>query len=279
MSEDRSEARLSQGAFKRKQLARLEKLDIRNTFGDYQWVEVQPRRWLATGTSRLVAGDAAVIGDGKEATVYRCPLEPETGIAFAAAKIYRAQKFRAFSKAAHYRQGAIVRDKRTARAIEKRTKRGRELAHGMWISGEWETINRLWDAGADVPEPFAHSTDGILMEYLGEEDAPAPQLLRVHLEGIELRRAFEDCVRNLEIFLACDRIHGDLSAYNILWWQDRIRIIDLPQATEASNNPDALVMLDRDVRNLGRYFERSGLSVDATAIATDLWQRWLRGKL
>ena len=33
-------------------------------------------------------------------------------------------------------------------------------------------------------------------------------------------------MHKVELFLACDRIHGDLSAYNVLYWQGNVTLID-----------------------------------------------------
>ena len=271
--------RLARGEFKRQHLNEFEERDICNTFGAHLWLEASPGRWLEAGTERLVEDVDIVIGDGKEATVHRCVADSHVGFEWAVAKVYRAQKFRAFSNASKYLHGKRLRDKRSQRAIEGKTRRGREIAHRMWIEREWETMVRLWDAGADVPQPYARTTDSILMEYVGDASSPAPLLLRVKLAGPELKLAFERLLHNVELLLSCDRVHGDLSAYNVLWWQGQPMIIDMPQSVEASSGPDAYELLRRDIANLCSYFERRGLQCDATKIAASLWNRWLAGKL
>ena len=100
--------------------------------------------------------------------------------------------------------------------------------------------------------------------------------LRLSLE--ESQKALDDLLRNIEIMLACELVHGDLSAFNVLWWRGQVKIIDLPQAVEASA-PDAYALLDRDVRNVCRYFARAGTPVDPGAIAESLWRRRMQGAL
>lgn len=279
MPEERLGTPLSSGGFKRENLRTLEKADLMATFGSHAWLEVRPRRWSPTGTQRLLADVVDVIGDGKEATVYECESADGTGFGRAVAKVYRAQKFRAFSNAAKYIDAEQVRDRRKARAVKQKTRRGQLFAHHMWIEREWETLCRLYDAGADIPAPYAHSADAILMEYVGGEDGPAPLLLRVDLAPGAAEDALERLLRNVELFLACDRVHGDLSAYNVLW-QDGPRIIDFPQSVSATTNPDAYALLARDVRNLCQHFARRfGARSDPGAIAHRLWRRLLRGEL
>jgi RIO kinase 1 len=72
-------------------------------------------------------------------------------------------------------------------------------------------------------------------------------------------------MRNIELMLACDRVHGDLSAYNVLYaGPGEIRIIDFPQAVDARFNSNALMLLERDIGNICAY---------------SLWSRYLRSEL
>lgn len=269
---------LSRAEFKRGQLRAAERNYVERTFGSHEWLEAEPRRWIATGHQRLVDRVEGVIGDGKEATVYQCSMSAGVGFDRAVAKVYRAQKFRAFSNANQYVDPSQIRDQRTRRAIRNKTRRGRQMAHHLWLEREWETMTRLYDAGADIPEPYAHTPNAILMQLAGDDQGPAPQLRHVRLSDEELEQAFEDLMRNVAIFLSCDRVHGDLSAYNVLWWQGRVMLIDLPQAVEASS-PEARSLLERDVGNVCSHFARAGLHYDAGEIAHDLWMLWRRGRL
>jgi RIO kinase 1 len=84
---------------------------------------------------------------------------------------------------------------------------------------------------------------------------------------------------NIERMLACHRIHADLSAYNILYWDRSIKIIDFPQAVDPRINRHAESLLARDVERVCQYFGRQGLKTDAPALSADLWSRYMRGEL
>ena len=86
-------------------------------------------------------------------------------------------------------------------------------------------------------------------------------------------------MRNVELFLACDLVHADLSAFNILCWDGAVRVIDFPQAVDAFDNPNARSLLARDVRNVCRYFGRYGVDADPVRLADELWERFLRREL
>jgi serine/threonine-protein kinase RIO1 len=81
-------------------------------------------------------------------------------------------------------------------------------------------------------------------------------------------------VHNLEIMLACERVHADLSAYNVLYWEGAFKIIDFPQAVDPRRNADALAFFTRDVERLCQYFTRYAITPDPRRLARDLWSRY-----
>jgi len=217
-----------------------------------------------------------VVKSGKEATVYCCAV----GDRLLAAKVYRSRNVRGFRNDADYRAGKMRgAESRQQRAVANRSKLGRTLAFDAWVSDEYETLAMLHRAGADVPEPFAHTASVILMEYLGGEDEPARMLSDVRPSPDEARALFERLMRNVELMLACDRVHGDLSPFNVLYRDGDVRIIDFPQAVDARFNQNALPLLERDVDRICSYFRRFGVETDPWRLAHGLWSRFLRSEL
>ncbi len=222
---------------------------------------------------------------GKEANVYCCAAHPSTGLDLIAAKVYRPRMFRNLRNDARYRQGRdmidehgkAVRSRREALAMQKNTRYGQELRHNTWLEAEYQTLQKLHQAGADVPKPLAHGSNVILMEYLGEATVPAPTLNQVTLEAGEARLIFEKLVDNLAIMLACHCVHADFSAYNILYWENTFKIIDFPQAVDPRRNPDAPALFMRDVERLCQYFMRYKIRQNAQALANDLWSKFETG--
>ena len=221
---------------------------------------------------------------GKEANVYCCKAHPSTGLDLIAAKVYRPQMFRNLRNDARYRQGRelvgedgkVTRSRREALAVRKNTRFGQQLRHVAWLGAEFETLKVLFEAGADVPQPFRSGDNVILMEYVGEEKDPAPTLNQVNLTRGEARELFDRLVNNLAIMLACHRVHADLSAYNILYWAGDFKIIDFPQAVDPRRNPDAAELFARDVERVCQYFARYQLGVEPRRLASDLWSRFRR---
>ncbi len=218
---------------------------------------------------------------GKEATVYCCRANPALGVELIAAKVYRPRMFRQLRNDELYRkgrevigeEGKEVRGRREKLAMEKKTGFGQTLRHTTWLANEFQTLKKLHAAGADVPKPFASSDNAILMEYLGDEKFPAPALVHVQLSPPQAQALFEQLMHNVALMLAHDRVHGDLSAYNVLYWNGAIKIIDLPQAVNPYVNQEAFTLLLRDVERLCDYFARYGVNANAMQRARAMWER------
>jgi RIO kinase 1 len=234
--------------------------------------------------AQIITNVLGKVKGGKEANVYCCAAHPSTGLDLIAAKLYRPQMFRNLRNDARYRQGRVVTDqdgkasvrRRETLAVRKNTRFGQELRHISWLEAEYQTLQLLYAAGVDVPRPLARGENVILMEYVGALNAPAPALNQVTLEPLEARRMFDRLVDQLSTMLACHRVHADLSAYNILYWQGHFKLIDFPQAVDPRRNPDAADLFIRDVERLCQYFARYGMVTDAPALATQLWSLYRR---
>jgi len=227
----------------------------------------------------LITGEPMLVKSGKEATVYRCEAHPSTGLPYLAAKFYRPRRTRGFQNDAIYREGRIVRNERLNRAVKNKASFGREAEFAMWKSAEYETLRLLHGAGLDVPKPVAYTENVILMQYVGDAAMAAPPLYAAGLEPDEARMAFERLLWNIEAMLDLHRIHGDLSPYNVLWWEGRAWIIDFPQAIDPRVNRNAQDLLWRDVENVCRFFADYGVHADADGIAGRLWRRYSKARL
>jgi len=72
-----------------------------------------------------------------------------------------------------------------------------------------------------------------------------------------------------------DLVHGDLSAYNILYWEGEITIIDFPQVVNLHSNPKARFILQRDIERTCEYFRGQGVRCNPHAIVDRLWSRYV----
>lgn len=249
----------------------------------------------------LIEDVAGMIKTGKEASVYCCRAgaaaldllrdDPRSYSAtssvgsqvFVAAKVYRGQQYRFKNDAVYQEARARELGLRGSalRAFEKRrhSATGRAVQSGTWQHREYECLETLYEAGADVPRPLAAAESAILLEYFGDEEDAAQQLNRVRLGGEEAEALFLRVINNVELMLAMNLVHGDLSPHNILYWQGEIRIIDFPQTTDPRFNSHCYDLLSRDVQNICRYFDSQGVETDAGSLTADLWRRFQYAEL
>jgi RIO kinase 1 len=137
-----------------------------------------------------------------------------------------------------------------------------------WL--EYLMLRRAWEAGVSVPYPVEQTDHGLLMEYIGDESMAAPKLVQAGLKADALASAWAQLLANLRALTEAGLVHADLSVYNLLWWEGRLVLIDLPQAVEFTTNADAWDLLHRDVANVGEWFTRRGLPVDVEEVYADL---------
>ncbi|MGI8970646.1 MAG: RIO1 family regulatory kinase/ATPase, partial [Dehalococcoidia bacterium] len=121
--------------------------------------------------------------------------------------------------------------------------------------------------------------NAMLMEFIGDADGAAPKLHEVTLRPEEVRPLFDRVMRNVELLMRLNCIHGDLSAYNILYWHGSLTIIDFPQTVDPRANPHAFELLTRDMENVYRYWSRYELKANPTIMAHHLWNRFQRSEL
>ena len=233
----------------------------------------------------LISDVLYIVKGGKEANVYCCRAHPAIGVDYLAAKVYRPHVFRQIRNDAVYRTGrsalddagnAIVNDRRSFRAVQNRTRFGRRLQRVSWLMYEYTTMELLYEAGATVPQPHFATENAILMAFLGDADLAAPTLSQVRPEPEALAPLFTAIMGDVALMLEQGLVHGDLSAYNILFWGGKGVLIDFPQVVDLSRNPHAPRLFLRDVTRLCDYFNRQGLPVDAAEIADTLWRTYAK---
>lgn len=217
---------------------------------------------------------------GKEASVYLCRAGDQVNTQLVAAKVYRPRMLRNLRDDHIYREGRTdldedgheLHDEGSLHAILTRSRYGEEVRHQSWIAHEFAAMQTLFKAGADVPQPFEMAQNSILMGYVGDLSMPAPTLNEVTLEPEEADQVFSRLIHNLDILLAHGYIHGDLSAYNVLFWDGSVCLIDFPQVVSPEHNRNAFSIFERDVTRLCEYFIRQGLQLNSHRLAAQLWK-------
>ncbi len=190
---------------------------------------------LATEVRRLISA-------GKEADVYLCAYNGAP-LAVKAYRLYRTSH-------------------RGGRPIKVDTM--------SWLAAhEFEMMRQAWKGGAPVPTPARRVENLLSMRYLGESDRPAPRLHDVRLEAAT--EFLQAVLTGVDGLAAAGIVHSDLSAFNILVYEDKPYFIDFADAIRVDRTggvPWVRLTLAREAlvhgfRALGNYFRRYGLAIDA----------------
>lgn len=220
--------------------------------------------------------DLGVLKTGKEAQVSLVERTGPAGRCLLARKLYLprqvsqkgtleamgVQRSSQFRHDVTYREGRQFRKSRDRRAVERMSAHGKALLQERWTNHEHDVMRVLWQRGARVPYPVRFADDRFDMEYVGDLSEAAPTLARLRPRGAVLEVMWDQLVENLRVVVAAGYAHGDLSAYNLLWWEDELWLIDFPQAVDIAANPMGLDFLHRDVVNVATWFARQGLRRD-----------------
>jgi len=128
-----------------------------------------------------------------------------------------------------------------------------------WANKEFRNLQRYAEAGLPVPEPITFDKNCLLMEYIGDENGPAPQLKDVVLS--EPTDMYDEVLSFIiDGWKDAHLVHGDLSEYNVLVWEGQPVLIDCGQAM-TNDFFNAKDLLKRDIANINRFFKNRGADI------------------
>ncbi|GIU70852.1 MAG: serine/threonine protein kinase [Candidatus Nitrosocaldaceae archaeon] len=132
-------------------------------------------------------------------------------------------------------------------------KRGFKEAHNWLIvnieaaKNEFNVLNRLY-MHCKVPKPIANVKHVIVMQFI---EGYRLSYIKLDKPEFVLRLILDEIKKAYRLGV----ISADLSEYNILYDGKGIWLIDFPQAISIEHK-DARLLLERDLRNIIRYFNR-----------------------
>jgi RIO kinase 1 len=131
-----------------------------------------------------------------------------------------------------------------------------------WTQREYRNLLKAREV-IRVPTPLTFKHNIIVMEYVTDGTAAAPQLKDVNFE--EFETVFDQIIVMMKKLFEVGLVHGDLSEFNILIEGNDPVFIDFSQSTavEAQN---ASELLKRDVTVLCRFFKKRGVERDVQTI-------------
>ena len=201
-----------------------------------------------------------VVKAGKEARIY-WGQDPEG--AELAIKIY-------YTSTAEFRKGMMQYIQG-----DPRFKRVRKSPRGIiytWTQKEYKNLQLVEEAGVKAPRPIAFNRNILVMTFIGTDGVPAPLLREVDpLNPEDFYRKLLDDVKAL--YEKARIVHGDLSEYNIMVWEENPVIFDVSQAMLTSH-PLSDTLIQRDITNINSYFGRLGVETQDQ----EKLEQWIKGE-
>ena len=121
-----------------------------------------------------------------------------------------------------------------------------------------------------VPKPITYRKNILIMEFISEEELPAPELRMIRIDKPATR--FRNIAKRIKIFYKdAGLVHGDMSEYNILVSNGELVIIDVGQAV-LYDHPLANELLEHDIKNIAHYFKRTyQIKVNENKLITEVF--------
>lgn len=127
-----------------------------------------------------------------------------------------------------------------------------------WTQREYKNLLRAQEAGILAPKPVAF-LDNVIVEELIGKTTPAPALKDALPENPQL--FFDTVIKQIQKLYQAGLIHGDLSSFNILNYEEHPYFIDFSQAT-LTKTPNSLELLERDIKNILHFFGKLKVKAD-----------------
>ena len=125
-----------------------------------------------------------------------------------------------------------------------------------WAQREYRNLLKAREAGVTVPTPYTFMHNILVMEFIGDDGDPAPTV-KIQ-KPKDPKEFFIKVLSDLRKLYKAGLVHGDLSEYNILNWKENPVFIDLSHTTTIDSS-NAQRLLERDLTNVARYFNKLGV--------------------
>jgi len=128
----------------------------------------------------------------------------------------------------------------------------------LWAQKEFGNLIQCHKSGISCVKPIAVVKNVLVMEFVGENGVPAPTLVESEVD-------YKDYVSAISIiddlYNKSKIVHADFSEYNIFKTKKGLIVFDLGSAVDI-RHPNAIEFLERDIKNMTRFFVKRGLTVE-----------------
>jgi len=127
-----------------------------------------------------------------------------------------------------------------------------------WCNREYRNLRIAYEkAKVSCPKPIASYQNILVMEFLGKDDVPFPQLADLKLDYEMAKIIYEKIIENAKKLKEKKLVHGDLNEYNILVNPESLDVyfIDFSHGVR-EDSPIYEELWKKDIENINRFFSK-----------------------
>jgi len=96
------------------------------------------------------------------------------------------------------------------------------------------------------------------LEFVGKDGVPSPTLVETEVDYVD----YENAIKIIsDLYHKAKIVHAHLSEYNIFKTDKGLVVLDFGSAVDIKH-PNAKEFLERDIRNITKFFVKRGLTVE-----------------
>ncbi len=139
----------------------------------------------------------------------------------------------------------------------------------LWAQKEYANLVQCHREGIPCAKPVAVVKNVLVMEFVGKNGVPDPLLVEAEVDY----KDYEEAISILDVLYNKAKIvHADFSEYNIFKTEKGLVVFDLGSSVD-TRHPNAMEFLERDIKNITKFFVKRGLTVTNPA---DILERIIR---
>lgn len=146
-------------------------------------------------------------------------------------------------------------------------KKGKRNIIFSWVQREYRNLLKAREANVSVPTPLTFLNNVLVLEFIGDDGIFAPKLKDENPKN--KKEFFDKIIINMKRLHKAGLVHSDLSAFNILNYNEKPVFIDFSQCTTLDSSR-ANEFLERDIRNICNFFRKIGLKVDELKVKKEI---------
>jgi len=136
-----------------------------------------------------------------------------------------------------------------------------------WVQREYRNLLKAREVNVRVPTPIAFMNNVIVLEFIGSGGEIAPRLKDKPPKNP--KKFFMDIISQMKELHKAGLVHADLSAFNILNFNEKPVFIDFSQCTTLKNS-NAEEFINRDIKNISTFFRKLNLKIDEEKIKNEI---------